>query len=93
MGELLERVRRAVHEERYLFSDHADNQLRDRGIMHWQIVQGVEEGRLLRERPHARPNPAVEIDQLLPDGEAVKAVWAHVRAIDFAKLVTVHFYD
>ena len=32
MGELFDRVRSAVRENRYLFSDHADNMLRERAI-------------------------------------------------------------
>lgn len=93
MGELYERVRRAVRMERYVFGDHADNALRDRGIMHWQIVTGLEEGRLLIERPSARPNPMVEVEQILADGTSIKAVWAYLQALDCAKLVTVHFFD
>lgn len=93
MGELFDRVRRAVREDRYLFSDHADNMLRERGIIHWQIVQGVEDARLLSERAQTKPNPTVEVEQILSDGLSIKAVWAYVRALDFAKLVTVHFFD
>jgi hypothetical protein len=93
MGDLFERVRNAVREERYLFSDHADNMLRERSIVHWQVVDGLENGRLLIERPAARPNPVIEVEQALADGTQIKAVWAYVRGLDFAKLVTVHFFD
>ncbi|MCI0366481.1 MAG: hypothetical protein L0Y44_06130 [Phycisphaerales bacterium] len=93
MGELFEKVRRAVRENRYLFSDHADNALRDRALVHWYILQGLDRGKLLIERPKARPNPVVEVEQLLPDGTSVKAVWAYLPDLDFAKLVTVHFFD
>ncbi len=93
MVDLFDRVRRAVREDRYFFSDHADNMLRERRIIHWQIVNGVEDARILSERPETRPNPTVEVEQILPDGVPVKAVWAYVRALDFAKLVTVHFID
>jgi hypothetical protein len=93
MGEMFDRVRRAIYENRYLFSDHADNMLRDRSMMHWQIVHGIEHGRLLIERPAARPNPVVEVEQILADGTPVKAVWTYVQALDFAKLVTIHFFD
>lgn len=93
MGELFERVCRAIREERYLFSDHADNMLRERGIIHWHVTHGVDDARLLSERPHTTPNPTVELEQVLPDGVPVKAVWAYVPALDLAKLVTVHFFD
>ncbi len=93
MGELFNRVQRAVREDRYLFSDHADNMLRERGITHWQIVSGMDEVSLLSERPATRPNPTVEVQEILADGTPVKVVWAYLRALDFAKLVTVHFID
>ena len=93
MGDLSERIRSAVREERYLLSDHADNMLRERSIVHWQVVDGLEHGRLLVERPAARPNPAIEVEQVLTDGTQIKAVWAYVRGLDLAKLVTVHFFD
>ena len=93
MGQLVDRVRAAVAAERYVFSDHADNALRDRGIVHWHIVSGVADARLLSQRPQTRPNPTVELEQTLPDGTSVKAVWAYLAALDLAKLVTVHFFD
>ena len=90
---MFDRIRNAVATERYVFSDHADNMLRERGIMHWQIVAGVEGARVLSERPQTQPNPTVELEQTLPDGTSVKAVWAYLAALDLAKLVTVHFFD
>lgn len=68
-------------------------QLRERGIIHWHVTHGVDDARLLSERPHTTPNPTVELEQILPDGAPVKAVWAYVSALDLAKLVTVHFFD
>jgi hypothetical protein len=93
MAELFERIQLVARENRYFFSDHADNMLRERGILHWQIVEGLQHGKLLAERPNTRPNPTVEVEQLLPDGVPYMAVWGHVRALDTAKLVTVHFFD
>ena len=93
MGRLVEQVRSAVREQRYVFSDHADNALRERGIPHWQIVAGAEQAQVLSERLQTKPNPTVELEQILPDGVMVKAVWAYVKRLDVAKLVTVHFFD
>ena len=76
-----------------MFSDHVDNMLRERGIMHWQVVAGLESAALLSERPETRPNPTIEAEQMLADGTPIKAVWAYVKDLDFAKLVTVHFFD
>jgi hypothetical protein len=57
MGELFETLRTAVRDGRYIFSDHADNMLRERAIAHWQVIEGLERGELLSERPQTRPNP------------------------------------
>lgn len=61
--------------------------------MEWQAVEGLEGGDLIRERPDAEPNPAIEVNELLPDGTEFKAVWSHLRRADVAKLVTVHYFD
>ena len=61
--------------------------------MEWQAVEGLEDSNLIRERPDAEPNPAIEVSELLPDGTDFKAVWSHLRQANVAKLVTVHFFD
>jgi hypothetical protein len=61
--------------------------------MEWQAVAGLADGSLLMERPGAKPNPAAEVEELLPDGTKFKAVWSHLRSARLAKLVTVHFFD
>ena len=61
--------------------------------MDWQVVAGLEYGRLIAARPDASPNPTVEVCESLPDGTEIKAVWSHLRQSGVAKLVTVHFFD
>ena len=90
MGQLFDDIKRAVRAERYVISDHADERLRERKIELWQIISGLESGKLLQERPRSTPLPTAEVEQLLADGTAVKAVRAHVEPLDAAKLVTVH---
>lgn len=77
----------------FVFSDHADNMLAERGIPHWQIIQGMEQAEELGEYPQARPNPKAEFEILLPDGTPAKAVWSWLAISGVAKLVTVHFFD
>jgi hypothetical protein len=67
--------------------------LDERGVLEWQIVDGIDDGELIVERPDASPNPAVEVRQTLADGVEVKAVWSYLISADVAKLVTVHFFD
>jgi hypothetical protein len=84
---------RLVDANQYVIGQHAAERLEERGAMEWQAVAGLVEGELLAERPKAKPNPAIEVRQLLPDGTAFKAVWSHLAQSGVAKLVTVHFFD
>jgi len=93
MGQLFETIRRLVAEEKYVVGEHASQRLEERWILEWQAVAGLAEGLLTAERPDARPNPAVEVRQTLPDGTEFKAVWSFLRQSGVAKLVTVHFFD
>ena len=93
MATLFDKIRRLVIDGRYVVGEHAVERLDDRGILEWQVVDGIERGALIVERPDALPNPAVEVRQLLADGTEIKAVWSHVISMDIAKLVTIHFLD
>jgi len=91
--ELFETIRRLVLAGRYVVGQHAVERLEERGILEWQVVDGVERAEVLAARPDATPHPAVEVRQLLADGTPIKAVWSHMISVDAAKLVTVHFFD
>lgn len=93
MGQLFTTIRQLVTEEKYVIGQHASERLEERGIMEWQVVAGLADGRLIAERPEAMPNPAVEVRESLPDGTEFKAVWSHLRQSGVAKLVTVHFFE
>ena len=93
MGQLFNTIRRLVESEKYVVGIHASERLEERGIMEWQAVAGLDDGKLLVERPDATPNPAIEVRETLPDGTEFKAVWSLLRQSDAAKLVTVHFFD
>jgi len=90
---LFNQIREAIADERVIISLHADEQLRERSMTVWQVVAGMAEGKIIRERPKDRPNPVIEVQQKLADGTPVKAVWAWVASDRIAKLVTVHFFD
>lgn len=93
MGQLHHTIRRLVAERNYVVGAHAAERLEERGIMEWQVVDGLITGELIVERPGAKPNPAVEVLESLPDGTEFKAVWSHLSQSGVAKLVTVHFVD
>lgn len=93
MGRLFDTIRSPVARGRYVVGQHAAERLDERGILEWQVVDGVARGSLVVERPDASPHPAVVTRQLLADGTEVKAVWSYLISADLAKLVTVHFFD
>ncbi len=93
MGELFDWIRQAVAEEKYVIGQHASERLEERSIMEWQAVAGLDDGTLMIERLDAKPNPAIEVRQSLPDGTEFKAVWSRLTVSGVAKLVTVHFFD
>jgi hypothetical protein len=90
---LFETIRELVRAGRYAIGQHAAERLDERGILEWQVVDGIESCRLLSERGDDLPNPAVEVEEVLADGTPVKAVWSHIVRANLAKLVTVHFFD
>lgn len=93
MGQLFDLIRTLVLSGRYVAGEHAVERLEERDILEWQIVDGIEWGKLLAERPGELPNPSVEVQQLLADGTVVIAVWSHLVNADIAKLVTVYYLD
>lgn len=92
MPTLFGRIREAVEREEYIIGSHADDRLRERGIPAWQVIGGLAMGKMIQQRPHDMPNPVVEVEQLLPDGTPIKAVWAWLPE-RIAKLITVHYFD
>lgn len=80
-------------EDRYVVGIHASERLDERGILEWQVVDGIENAVFLAESPDNVPNPSIEVEQTLADGTPVKVVWSHVKSLDIAKLVTVHYLD
>lgn len=93
VGQLFDLIRTLVLSGRYVAGEHAVERLEERDILEWQIVDGIEWGKLLAERPGELPNPSVEVQQLLADGTVVIAVWSHLVNADIAKLVTVYYLD
>jgi len=93
MGKLFDTIRQLVADNAYAIGEHAAERLEERGIMEWQAVAGFDGGKLITERPRAKPNPAIEMLETLPDGTEFKAVWSYLRTSGVAKLVTVHFFD
>ena len=78
---------------RYVVGWHADERCEQRGVTAWQLVSGLAEGVLVRERPRSRPNPSAVVRQALADGSVVEVVWAWLPQTGRAKLATVFFRD
>jgi hypothetical protein len=86
-------VRELVANGRYVVGQHAVERLDERHLLEWQVVQGLEDALLIRERLTTQPNPVIEVRQWLVDGTPIKVVWAHLKSVDVAKLVTVHYIE
>jgi hypothetical protein len=93
MGKYYERIRKAVREDRFVVSFHADERCEERGVSAWQLVTGLDNSMLLRERPRSHPNPSVVVRTDLVDGSEVEVIWAWLEETQRAKLVTVYFGD
>ena len=93
MGTLLDEIRTAVQDERYVVSLHATERCEGRRIASWQVVAGLDDADLVAERPDDEPNPSIVVRQLLVDGTEVEAVWSWLAPSRRAKLVTVYFPD
>jgi hypothetical protein len=93
VAKLFETIRKLVADGSYVVGLHASERLQERGIMEWQVVAWLTSDCEHNERPNTKPNPSVEVVEILPDGIEFKAVWSLLRSSGVAKLVTVHFFD
>ena len=93
MGKLLDEIRAAVRDDRYLVSWHADERAEERGVTAWQLVAELDRAELVRERPRSKPNPSIVVRQTLIDGTEVEVIWSWLSRSRRAILVTVYFRD
>ena len=93
MGKLLTKIQQAVSNDRFIVSWHADERCEEREVSIWQLVVGIEDAQLVRERPRSKPHPSVVVGQTLADGSDVEVVWAWLAESRRAKLVTVYFRE
>ena len=93
MGKLLTKIQRAVLDDRFVVSWHADERCEEREVSGWQLAVGVEDAQLVQERPRSKPHPSVVVRQTLADGSDVEVVWAWLADTRRAKLVTVYFRE
>ena len=93
MGRLFDKIREAVEADRFWVSWHADERSEERGVTAWQLVAGLTDADLVRERPGIQPNPSVVVRQLLVDGTEVEVIWSWQEESQRAKLVTVYFVE
>ncbi|MBI2478707.1 MAG: DUF4258 domain-containing protein [Planctomycetia bacterium] len=90
MGKLFNKIREAVANDRFVVSWHADERCE---VTAWQLVAGLQDAELIRERPPSKPLPSVVVCIELVDGSAVEVIWAWMSESRRAKLVTVYFRD
>lgn len=93
MAALFDKIRKAVADDRFVVGWHADDRFEERGVSDWQVVAGLDDAELIRERPRSKPNPSVVVRQLLVDGTEIEVIWSWLAESRRAKLVTVYFLD
>jgi hypothetical protein len=93
MGRLFEQIKQAVRQDRFLVGWHADERCEERGATDWQIVSGLEDAQLVRERPRSKPNLSVVVRQVLADGTEIEMIRSWLARTGEAKLVTVYFRE
>jgi hypothetical protein len=76
VGQLFRKIVDAVSNDRVMVSVHADDRLRERHLLIWQVASGIEDGKLLHEHPNAKLFPRIEVEQLLAEAMKMKAVWS-----------------
>ena len=91
MPKLFDMIRAAVRDDRFIVSWHADERCEEREVTDWQVIAGLEEATVIRERPTSKPHPSVVDRQSLPDGSEIEVSWAWLAESGRAKLVTVYF--
>jgi hypothetical protein len=92
-SKLFEQIRSAAANDRFFVAWHADEPCEERGITSWQLVAGLEEAELVRERPRSKPNPSVVVRKILEDGSEVEVIWSWLVETGRAKLVTVYLVE
>jgi hypothetical protein len=93
VGKLFDNLVAAIKSDRFIISWHADERCEDREVSPWQLVAGIEDAQLVRERPRSKPHPSVVLRQQLADGSEAEVIWAWLPDTGRAKLVTVYFRD
>ena len=93
VGKLFDQIRAAVKGHRFVVSWHADERCEERRVSDWQLVIGLEDAELVRERPRSKPHPSIVVRETLSDGSEVEVIWAWLAQSGRAKLVTVYFRD
>jgi len=91
VARLYEKIKKAVREDRFIVSFHADERCEERGVTAWQVVAGLETAVLLRERPRSQPHPSVVVRTELIDGSEVEVIWSWLEESQKAQLVTIYF--
>ena len=93
MGKLFDQIKQAVADDRFIVGWHADERCEEREVTDWQLVSGLSEAVIVKERPRSKPNPSIVVKLILEDGSEVEVVWSWLSETRRAKLVTVYFKE
>jgi hypothetical protein len=90
--ELIDQIRSAVQENRFVVGVTARMQMEERKVALWQIETGLVDGNAV-EVPESKPHPSILVDQVLLDGTLVVVSWSWLGGSNQAKLISVIFPD
>ena len=89
----IEDIRDAVEANRFLVTDHADEEAAAEGLSIVSVVLSIASGEKVEEYPDRWPLPGCLVLSFLQQGEPVHSVWAYNETTRWAVLVTVYRPD
>ena len=88
--DLVDEIKQAVRDGRFLVSVHARERLAERRVRLWQVESGLESAAIVEIRPDDEPNPSIVVEKRFPT-RAGHGGLVLACCQPQAKLVTVYF--
>lgn len=89
----LRAIRRAVQRDRYRYTAHARRQQRLRGVSSDELEHVLRFGRILEQRPTAKPYPECLMMAFVRQHEPLYVEVAYNAKADYIYIITVHWMD
>lgn len=90
---ILEEIRKAIHENNYRVTDHADEEMGEDNLSLGDILESVVNGEIIENYPKDFPFPSCLILGKNRSGENIHSVWACDESKRMGILVTAYRPD